>query len=250
MTGATCLITARAGSSLADKCLRPILGMSSLDRAIEAVSCAGIFDKFYVSTDCPKILEACKHSAFETIQRPDYLSGDTASHSDVINHSLNIFPAPPDYLCIVLPNNPFITPDLLVKSFNLLIGDPAATSVIPVYQDNDHHPFRSKILDRKGRLRSFGSVFNLHDVHQLSSNRQSLQPSFFPAHNFWFLRVRLVQDSSSSIRQLRDDGDPPWGFFGPQSLPIFMQYSHDIHTEIDLTICENLLRQSSYDNQP
>lgn len=241
MVRSACLITARAGSSFKDKCLQPVLGTSSLDRAIQASLSCDLFDQYYVSTNCPKISQKCVSNGFTLIDRPEKLCSDTAAHIEVINHALTCFTSIPDSLCVILPNNPFVSVDLLIRSSDLLQSDPFITSVIPIYQDNDHHPLRSIVLDTKGILRSYGSYHGIADNKYLSTNRQGLQPSYFAAHNFWFLKVRLLTSPSNEIR-LVEDGDPPWSFFGSKSMPLIMPFSHDIHTETDIPICESLLR--------
>jgi CMP-N-acetylneuraminic acid synthetase len=241
MYRSTCLITARAGSSYKDKCLRPILGKSCLERAIQAALRSSLFDQFYVSTNCDKISQICISNGFIHIDRPSELSSDNAAHVDVINHALNNFKSIPESLCVVLPNNPFISANLLIRSADLLASDPSVTSVIPVYQDNDHHPLRSKVIDSQGLLRSYGSYHGIVTSESLSTNRQSLQPSYFPAHNFWLLNVRYL-DAQENKLSLVEDGEPPWSFFGVKSLPIAMPFSHDIHAEVDISICENLLK--------
>ena len=212
-----------------------------MERAIQASLSCGLFDDFYVSTNCDKISQKCALNGFALIDRPDNLSGDTAAHIDVINHALNHFKSIPDSLCIILPNNPFISANLLIRSSDLLDIDPLITSVIPIYQDNDHHPLRSKVLDSQGILRSYGSYHGIAGNEFLSTNRQGLQPAYFPAHNFWFLKVRLLAGHDNDM-QLVEDGEPPWSFFGSKSMPLVMPFSHDIHAEIDISICENLMK--------
>ena len=240
MTISTCLITARAGSFFKDKCLQPILGKSCLDRAIHAAKTSNLFDQIYVSTNSTMISKECVSNGITTIDRPQEVSHDTAAHIDVINHALNSFERIADSLCIILPDNPFISVNLLIKSFNLLASDRLITSIIPVYQDIDHHQLRSKVITSNGRLRSYGSYHGLAGIESPSTNRQSLQPSYFPSHNFWLLKVRHLVGQGDN-RRLLEDGEPQWAFFGPLSIPIIMPFSHDIHTDIDISICENLL---------
>jgi CMP-N-acetylneuraminic acid synthetase len=241
MTTTTCLLTARAGSSFKNKCQQPILGLSCLERAILSINQSNIFDSLYVSTDCSSIADQCVASGFVHIVRPDDLGSDSAMHVDVINHAISKMPQQPTYLCVVLPNNPFITAKLLTRAFSLLQNDQSVTSVIPVYQDNDHHPLRSKVLGSDGLMHSYGTFHGLESNSAISSNRQSLQASFFPSHNFWFIRVRLSDSTNAEPKKLIEDGDPPWAFFGSHTLPLIMNVSHDIHSPIDIPICEGLL---------
>ena len=232
----TALITARRGSSLKGKSFIPVHGRHSLERATSAcLECKKISD-FYVSSDCPDILDFCSSQGFTTIRRPDALGASNALHEDVVAHALTEIKAKgpfPNYLLVVLPNNPFITASLVNDSIELLDSDPSASACAPVYEYSDHHPYRSKQISG-----DYLSAFVNAGNEQLSTNRQDLKPCYFFSHNFWLLRLDHTRFSSSSPDS---SGEPPWSFMGPKVIPLIMAKSHDIHTREDVVICEQLL---------
>ncbi|MCX5926734.1 MAG: NTP transferase domain-containing protein [Cyanobium sp. LacPavin_0920_WC12_MAG_63_22] len=234
----TALITARRGSSLKGKSFIPVHGKHSLERATSAcLGCEKISD-FYVSSDCPDILDFCSSQGYTTIRRPDALGASNALHEDVVAHALTEIKASgscPDYLLVVLPNNPFITGSLVNESIELLGSDPSASACAPVYEYSDHHPYRSKQISGD-YLSAFVDTGNV----QLSTNRQDLKPCYFFSHNFWLLRLDRTPFSSSSTDSA---GEPPWSFMGPRVIPLIMAKSHDIHTLEDVIICEQLLAE-------
>lgn len=230
------LITARRGSSLQGKSFIPVLGRHSLERATSAcLECNGIID-YFVSSNCPDILDYCSGRGFTKIVRPDALGAGDALHEDVVKHALTEINARgsfPDYLLVVLPNNPFITDSLIHESITLLDSDPSASACAPVYEYSDHHPYRSKKIND-----NYLSAFVNTGAEQLSTNRQDLTPCYFFSHIFWLLRLENTPFSSDSTDLV---GDGPWSFMGPKVIPLIMAKSHDIHTLEDVVICEQLL---------
>lgn len=230
------LITARRGSSLKSKSFIPIHGRHSLERATSAcLDCRDITD-YYVSSDCPEILDYCSGRGFTTIERPDALGASDALHEDVVSHALTEISSTgilPDHLLVILPNNPFITATLIQESIRLLNSDPSASACAPVYEYSDHHPYRSKMINGN-YLAAFVDI----GTEQISTNRQDLTPCYFLSHNFWLLRLNKTPFSSNSTNSA---GDGPWSFMGRKVIPLIMPKSHDIHTLDDVVICEQLL---------
>ena len=230
------LITARRGSSLKGKSFIPVHGRHSLERATSAcLECNGIID-YYVSSDCPDILDYCSVRGFTKIVRPDALGASDALHEDVVRHGLSEINARgsfPAFLLVVLPNNPFITDSLIHESITLLNADPSASACAPVYEYSDHHPYRSKKING-----NYLSAFVSIGTEQVSTNRQDLTPCYFFSHNFWLLRLANTPFSSDSTDLV---GDGPWSFMGPKVIPLIIAKSHDIHTLEDVVICEQLL---------
>ena len=72
----------------------------------------------------------------------------------------------------------------------------------------------------------------------VSTNRQDLQPCYFPAHNFWVLNVQSV---------LKGEGQPPWNFMGNNIFPFIIDESIDIHKKIDLHIAKEWIKENYND---
>lgn len=101
------------------------------------------------------------------------------------------------------------------------------TAVVPMYEDNDHHPLRAKKADRNQMLQMYE-----RDVKgEISTNRQDLPPCYFLSHNFWVLNVaHLLADPT--------DGQQPWTFMGNRIAYYLIDESIDIHKKIDIYIAK------------
>lgn len=85
-----CFIFARGGSKgLVDKNIRPLLGKSLIQRAIEIAFDAPEISRIIVSTDSSEIADiALRFGAEVPFIRPDYLSSDTSPELDAWKHAL------------------------------------------------------------------------------------------------------------------------------------------------------------------
>ena len=85
-----CFIFARGGSKgLADKNIRPLLGKSLIQRAIETAFDVPEISRIIVSTDSSGIADiALRFGAEVPFMRPDHLASDTAAELDVWKHAL------------------------------------------------------------------------------------------------------------------------------------------------------------------
>lgn len=75
--------------------------------SVEAALDSNLIDSYYVSTDSIFIQKDCKENGYSCIKRPEYLSADNTSTSEVILHiidTLNLNPQ--DEILILQPTNP------------------------------------------------------------------------------------------------------------------------------------------------
>jgi CMP-N,N'-diacetyllegionaminic acid synthase len=217
------LLTGRQNSSLPRKNMLEINGKPCIYYPIMAARKAlGEKAEYYCSSDSDEVLQFAQRHNYTSIKRPLELALDTALHVDVLNHSLDVIDKDIfDAILVLLANAPVIHESWIKKSITLLSNDLSLTSVIPTIIDQDHHPYRAKVLDDSGLLRSF-----FPNKASISSNRQSLPDAHFPAHNFWLIRLQNGK--------LPDTGDSPWGFFGDKVAPIQLPVTiSDIHTKLD-----------------
>lgn len=231
---ATVLLTGRGNNTLKDKNILPIFGKPLLHFPSTAALQAKKTDRFFVSSDCEKILAAAKKLKFEPIVRPSIYSTPDAQHSDVVIHALGEMRDRghvPDLLVVLLANSPTITAGWVDDCITLLEDDETATAAVPVSIDLDHHPFRAKRLASDGSLKSF---FDFKGK-SVSTNRQDLPPSYFLCHNFWVLRVECLLQNQK--------GDPPWDFMGKRVLPYEVEESFDIHDMDDVERAKRWLKQ-------
>lgn len=225
----TALLTGRGGNTLKDKNILPVLGKPLLYYPASAAKKSGVIDEFFVSSDCDKILSAAEIVGYTRIVRPSELASPTAKHIDVIKHALEQIEEETDVLVVLMANTGTIKPEWIKTAVEMLKNDPELSAVVPVYQDQDHHPFRAKTLNEKGELIPF---FDFGE-QEVSSNRQELSDCFFLCHSFWAMNLK---NSFYSPK-----GQKPWTFLGDRVKPLVVTESFDVHTTEDLTRTENWL---------
>jgi len=229
----TALLTGRGNNTLADKNIAPLLGKPVLYYPAMAARRSQLISRFFVSSDCPRILTASHKCGYELIRRPSALATPTSQHYETIIHALEIMGDRdhyPDILVVLLANSITVCTDWIDDCIRMVQEDPTASAAVPVVLDLDHHPFRAKQICSDGSLRpflDFGSK-------PISSNRQEMNESYFLCHNFWVLRTEGGR--------INMQGDPPWIFMGPHVLPYIVKDSIDIHDENDLELAERWLR--------
>jgi CMP-N-acetylneuraminic acid synthetase len=235
------LLTGKGQNTLRDKNLLPVRGQPLLYYPAMAARRSRRIGAFYASSDSRPILDAAAALGYERIVRPAELSRPDSRHVDAITHALDEMARnhgyQPDILVVLLANNISIRTEWIDESIDRLMADPSLSAVVPVYQDQDHHPYRAKGRTAEGTLRSFGE----NPGRDVSTNRQELPECFYLCHNFWTLNLhRSVRNGS---------GDPPWTFMGPRVAPLLVEESIDVHLQRDLLLCEDWLERHgiSYD---
>lgn len=236
----TALLTGRGNNTLKDKNILDVLGQPVLYYPAVSAKNAKTISAWYVSSDDSKILEAAGEVGFSPIVRPAELALPTSQHIDCILHALEVMQQKgdtPDILVVLLANNVTVKSKWIDDCVSLLLENPLASSVIPVYEDNDHHPLRAKTLAENGTL----LMYEKNITEKVSTNRQDLPPCFFPAHNFWVLRVNQL---------CAPGGQPPWTFMGNYILPYQIHESIDIHEEIDLYLAKQWILNNWEEDRP
>jgi len=224
------LLTGRGNNTLKDKNILDVLGKPTLYYAAHAAKQSKLIDMWYCSSDDERILEAAeKYEGYKRIVRPPELATPTSQHIECIRHALTVMKEnamQPDILVVLLANNVTVKTSWIDACIQMMIDNPEATAVVPVYEDNDHHPLRAKTLDTSGKL----IMYEKNVSGKVSTNRQDLPPCYFLAHNFWVLRVSYLESG--------EEGQQPWGFMGNTILPFLIEESIDIHKEEDIYIAK------------
>jgi len=227
------LLTGRGNNTLKDKNVLMVSGRPLLQYpALEAKKVEGI-QRFWVSSDCPKILAAANEVGYTSIVRPDELAAPDAQHVDAIDHALGAMKEDgddPDILVVMLANTVTVKAEWIRACIDSLLEDPGRTACAPVYREMDHHPLRAKKTDARGELVPFVDM----DGKPVSTNRQDLEPCYFLCHNFWVLNLRSIN---------RETGHPPWAFMGDRVMPYEVSEAFDVHDEDDIVKSENWLRE-------
>lgn len=130
------IITARGGSkrvpgkNIRDFCGKPIIAYS-----IEAALKSGLFEEVMVSTDSEEIAAIGRNSgASVPFMRSEKTSDDYADTTDVLNEVIEMYGKRGitfNEFCCIYPTAPFITPEKLRESYQLL-QDEDVYNVIPM----------------------------------------------------------------------------------------------------------------------
>lgn len=234
----TALLTGRGNNTLKDKNILDILGHPVLYYPAKAGKEAEAVTNYYCSSDDEKILKAAEEVGYKRIVRPDYLGSPTAQHVDVIKHAIEVIPMEElgEILVVILANNVTIKSEWIDTCVKMMQNDMTLTAVVPVYEDNDHHPLRGKTVDDNGRLQMYEKGI----TGKISTNRQDLPKCYFLSHNFWVLNTKLMIESNY-------EGQQPWAFMGNNIGYFEIDESIDIHKEIDLFIAKEWIKENYTD---
>lgn len=234
----TALLTGRGNNTLKDKNILDVLGHPVIYYPAHAGKRATTIDSFYCSSDDSKILLAAENEGYSAIIRPAELALPSSQHVDAIFHAIKEIKRKEDLadiLVVILANNVSIKSDWIDVCVKMMQEDMSISAVVPVYQDNDHHPLRGKKVV-EGRLQMYEDGVN----EEISTNRQDLPTCYFLAHNFWVLNTRLLIENNGK-------GQQPWGFMGNNIAYYEIEKSIDIHDEIDILIAQEWIKKNYTD---
>ena len=234
----TALLTGRGNNTLKDKNVLDVLGHPVIYYPAHAGKMAKTVDSYYCSSDDEKILSAALEEGYTSIVRPLELASPTSQHIDSIMHAINIIKTKEelaDIIVVILANNVTVKSEWIDKCVKMMQDDMTISAVVPVYEDNDHHPLRGKRVVN-GRL----EMYEQNVEGKISTNRQDLPTCYFLSHNFWVLNTRLLLES-------KGEGQQPWGFMGNNIAYFEIDESIDIHKEIDLYIASKWIEENYVD---
>lgn len=209
----------------------PLLGKPLLYYPAQAARESKHVAEFYVSSDDSKILTVAGELGYKKIVRPEEYARPDSKHVDVILHALRVMKEQDDYepdiVIVLLANNAIIKTSWIDQCIEVILNDHNVSAVVPVLQEQDHHPYRAKKVSDDGFLVPF--VDGLEDK-EISSNRQELTPCYHLGHNFWVLNVSKSLYSTNGL--------PPWRFMGRTVKPFFVDVCFDVHTLEDIRLAE------------
>lgn len=232
------LLTGRGNNTLKDKNVLDVLGRPVLYYPANAGAKAKSIDAYYCSSDDEKILSVAKEIGYKPIKRPLELALPSAQHIDCIMHGLDVMKKDgclPDIIVVILANNVTIKSKWIDECVEIMKNDMDITAVVPVYEDNDHHPLRAKTRNEDGTL----SMYEKGITGKISTNRQDLPECLFLSHNFWVLNTKFLLSG--------EEGQQPWGFMGNKIVPYMIDESIDIHKEIDLLLAKEWIKENYTD---
>ena len=228
------LVIGRGNNTLPDKNIRLVKGVPLLMWGVRALrKCSGV-SNIFVSTECPKIKKISDQWGIPVINRPNELSNESSSSSDVVRHAAETlgeeFGIDFDLLVLVHGNVGTISGDQIKQAIDVLINNPSLSSVIPVHTNPEYSPYRC-FKEFNGTLSPF--VKN----EAISPNRQDNPTVYFPNHSFWCLTKRGIFQGEFG----------PWPCWGNSIGFVEQPGSFDVHSEEDLIRTENWLDEQKVD---
>lgn len=229
------LITARGGSKgVKRKNIREIGGLPLVAFKIIAAQKCKYDGRIIVSTDDQEIADVCaKYGAEVPFMRPDYLSSDTATSLDVVEHAVQWIEANDtekyDYIFLLEPASPFGTSEDFEKAIELMMSTDA-DSVLGVKEAEKNSKF-IKTLDENGRMSNF-----YREVVKLSNiNRQAQEKEYVVNGCLYVIKWDYFKKNKM--------------IWAENSVPYIMPdvYSVDINNEIDLGYANYLVESGNVD---
>jgi CMP-N-acetylneuraminic acid synthetase len=126
------IITARGGSKgIPKKNIIDLAGKPLIAYTIEEAKKSNIFDEVFVTTDNLEIAEVSKKYDAKIINRPEYLSTDSSSSLDAIEHALQNIKNINNYTYFMLlqPTSPLRTAQHIQESFNQIENSNSLISI-------------------------------------------------------------------------------------------------------------------------
>jgi CMP-N-acetylneuraminic acid synthetase len=220
------LVPARGGSkSIPLKNVRPLGGRPLIAWALEAIAASGVVDRTVVTTDDERIAAAARAAGADVpFLRPPELAADDSPTAAAVEHALRWLAehegAEPDCVLLVQPTEPFVRPEQIRDTLELMLerGADSAITVVPV--PRNHHPFHVRVLDADGALE-----FADPERHYAHPRRQDDPPRWAFGNLYWFRREAFL--ASGRIETGRRVG-----------LPIDALSALDLNDEDDWALAE------------
>ncbi len=229
------LLTGRGNNTLKDKNILDCLGHPLLHYPAFAARKSRLVTNWYCSSDDEKIFAAAEAEGYKRIVRPARLASPMSQHVECILHGVEEMAKDgikPEIIVVLLANNVTVKTEWIDDCIQMMLDDASLSAVVPVYEGNDHHSLRAKLINSEGLL-----VMYEKNVHgKLSTNRQDLTPCYFLAHNFWVLRNSALADC--------ENGQPPWSFMGNRIKSYVIGHTIDIHGPRDLIIAADWVKRN------
>ena len=187
--GNIAIIPARGGSKrIPKKNIKNFLGKPIIAYSIETALKSGLFDEVMVSTDDAEIAEiAKKYGAKVPFMRSVENADDFATTADVLKEVLQNYKQFQqrnfDYACCIYPTAPFVSTELLQKSFDLL-KEKNFDTVFPVMAYG--YPIQRALKIQQDKMQLF-------QPEHLNTRSQDLEKAYHDAGQFYWFQVDKFQ---------------------------------------------------------
>ena len=192
--GNICIIPARGGSKrIPRKNIKEFIGKPIIAYSIKAALDSGLFDEVMVSTDDVEIADiAKKFGAKVPFMRSAKNSDDFATTFDVIEEVIQVYKTQGkrfENICCIYSCAPFITSEILLKAYDLLIQKKFDT-VFPIIAYS--FPIQRALRVNQGKV-----LMILKD--NLNIRSQDLEKSFHDAGQFYWCNTKQLLSSEKLI---------------------------------------------------
>lgn len=232
------IIPARGGSkSIPYKNIVPLGGKPLLAYALSAISASRRVSRVIVDTDDNKIAGVAREFGAEVpYLRPAELALDTTPTMPVLKNSLAWLKSnekyEPDYVLLVQATSPFIRPEQIDATIELMVANPKADSVTSVIEvPNNFHPINLRLIDENGYL-------NFVDpVERAKYNTRQSKPKRYAIGNLWLFTPAVIETKQIPI--------------GDNCLPLVIDAfsAFDVDGPEDLAVAEALLPLALHDQR-
>lgn len=186
------IIPARGGSKrIPRKNIKLFLGEPIISYSIQAAIASNLFDEVMVSTDDLEIAAIAKeYGAKVPFLRSDKNSNDMATTIEVIAEVINkykqigqVF----DYTCCIYSCAPFVTANMLKRSFNKLEGE-SFDCVFPLIKYG--HPIQRALK------KTLGDKVEMIEPKNMQIRTQDLESSYHDLGQFYFFKTNKIISSN------------------------------------------------------
>jgi N-acylneuraminate cytidylyltransferase len=188
------IIPARGGSKrIPRKNIKDFLGKPIISYSIQAALDSKLFDEVMVSTNDSEIVEISKKlGASVPFLRSEKTSDDFANTSDVLIEVIEEYEKHGkefNYLCCIYPTAPFVTPEKLKQSLNLML-EKKADSLIPVVKYN--YPIQRALKIKNKKLKYYFQ-------ENINKRSQDLELAYQDAGQFYWIKTEVLLKQNSLI---------------------------------------------------
>ncbi|MBL4591584.1 MAG: acylneuraminate cytidylyltransferase family protein [Phycisphaerales bacterium] len=176
MSGATCIILARAGSKgLPGKNTAAVAGKPCIAWTIEAAQKAMSVARTVISSDDTDALAIGEEHGCICVKRPADLAHDTATIDDAARHAYEHIRSPAGSIVILYANVP-VRPELLIDDAVALLVRTQCDSVQSYAAVGKHHPWWTVRVNESGSVSPWEGEVMYHNCFR----RQDLPPAHVP----------------------------------------------------------------------
>lgn len=213
--------TARKGSkSVVNKNILPVLGKPLFLHSIDIAKESQFIEDVYCSTDCGTIKSYSNASNFKVIDRPECLSGDSASHHDTMIHAILEIEKLKNQkieLIVFLLGNTISAPAIWLDAcIEKMIKDDSIDSIQSVSRFNMFNPYRAHKINENGNLETFVSSAGVNSAN----DKNSAGDVWFNNGSFFICRRDIV---------VSKEGLNPFPWLGFNILP----FKEKVKMEVD-----------------